>query len=81
MWVGCMLSLVAVVTTRSIYKYEYSYHPFHPSEATLASVVPSLLIPVPAVAISKVKFEIPVDLSAWQPVGNGYYYSIIPDLS
>jgi hypothetical protein len=81
MWVGCMLSLVTLVTIGSIYKYEHSYHPFRPSEATLASIAPSLLIPVPAVPISKVKFVIPVDLSAWQPVGDDYYYSVIPGLS
>jgi hypothetical protein len=80
MWVGCMLSLVALVTTGSIYKHEHSYHQLHPSEATLASVVPYSLIPMP-VPISKVEFVIPVHLLAWQPVGDDYYYSVIPGLS
>jgi hypothetical protein len=47
MCVGCMLALVVRVTCTNN-KYE---HPYHPSaEATLASLVPSLLIPVPVAA-------------------------------
>jgi hypothetical protein len=99
MWVGCicmcicMLSFVALVTG-SIYKYEHSFH--HPSEATIASVVPSLLIPAMSmptstpmmplavsVPTSQVKAAISIDLLAWQPIGDDYYYlySVIPGLS
>jgi hypothetical protein len=73
MCVGCMVALL-VLDTGTNYKYE---HPYHPSaEATLASLVPSLLIPVPV--------PTSIDLLAWQqPVRDDYFYlySFMPGLS
>jgi hypothetical protein len=68
MWAGCtVLSSGGSCHWKQDLLHEHEHeHPNHPSEATLASVVPSLVMPSPAmVSTSKAKLVIPsVSLSA-----------------